>query len=316
MSKVEIIMYHYVRSKNYSIYKKLKFLDFISFKKQLDYLEENYNVLDPSVLQNKKPNIPKKSCILTFDDGYKDHIDFVYPELKKRKIKGAFFPTGVTTLENKILDTNLIQHILSLSKNKYLLIKEVESLCIKNGLKKKEFLKKYLKYSVNPKIKSSKPINRYDESNIIFLKRLLQFGLEKNLRSKIVKILFKKYINIPISNFSKNFYMNRDDINKLLDNQMVVGSHTFNHVWLGYLSKQDQEREIKNSLEFLNYFKIPSENWIMCYPFGSYNSNTIKILKKNNCACAVTTKSKVAILKSGNLFELPRKDTNDYKNLY
>lgn len=316
MSKLEIIMYHYVRSKSYSRYKKLNYLDFTSFKKQLNYLQENYNVLDPSILINKKPYIPEKSCILTFDDGYKDHIDFVYPELKKRKLKGVFFPTGLTTMENKILDTNLIQHILSVHNNKYLLIKEVEALCINNGLSKKRFYQKYLKYSINPKKKSTKPTNRYDNQNTIFLKRLLQFGLKEDLRNKIVKILFKKYIGVPVSEFSKNFYMNKGDINKLLDNEMLIGSHTFNHVWLGYLSKKDQEKEIKKSLEFLNYFKISTNNWIMCYPFGSYNSNTIKVLKKNRCSCAMTTKSKIANLNTSKLYELPRKDTNDYKDFY
>ena len=316
MSKLEIIMYHYVRSKSYSNFKKLNYLDFTSFKKQLDYFQKNYNILDPSILKENKPSLPKKSCILTFDDGYKDHIDFVYPELKKRKLKGIFFPTGITTLENEILDTNLIQHILSVCKNKYHLIKEVESLCLNNGLSKKKFYKKYLKYSINPKKKSNKPTNRYDIPNTIFLKRLLQFGLEKDLRKKIVRILFKKYINIPISTFSKNFYLSKDDINKMLDNNMLIGSHTYNHVWLGNLSLKDQEKEIKVSLEFLNYFKIPTTNWIMCYPFGSYNSDTIKVLKKNKCASALTTKSKISNLNTKKIFELPRKDTNDYKHLY
>ena len=148
------------------------------------------------------------------------------------------------------------------------------------------------------------------------MKRILQFGLEKSLREKIVKILFKKYIKIPINKFSKNFYLNKDDINKLLDNEMMIGSHTFNHVWLGYLSKQEQFKEIKQSIEFLNYFKVSTNNWVMCYPFGSYNSNTINVLKKLNCSSAVTTKSKIADLNAKKIFELPRKDTNDYKDFY
>ena len=37
-------------------------------------------------------NIPENSCLLTFDDGYKDHIDYVLPELMKRKLQGSFFP--------------------------------------------------------------------------------------------------------------------------------------------------------------------------------------------------------------------------------
>ena len=47
---------------------------------------------------------------------------------------------------------------------------------------------------------------------------------------------------------------------------MMIGSHTFNHVWLGYLSKQEQFKEIKQSIEFLNYFKVSTNNWVMCYP--------------------------------------------------
>ena len=115
-------------------------------------MKTTINVLDPSILTQKNKH-SKKVCILTFDDGYKDHIDFVFSELKKRGIKGYFFPTGITTLENKILDTNLVQHILSVNKNKYLLIKEVETLCMENGLSKIDFYKKYMKYSVNPKKK-------------------------------------------------------------------------------------------------------------------------------------------------------------------
>ena len=90
MSKLEIIMYHYVRSKSYSRYKKLNYLDFTSFKKQLNYLQENYNVLDPSILINKKSYIPKKSCILTFDDGYKDILILFIQNLKKENLKGFF----------------------------------------------------------------------------------------------------------------------------------------------------------------------------------------------------------------------------------
>ena len=51
----------------------------------------------------------------------------------------------------------------------------------------------------------------------------------------------------------------------------------------------------------------------MCYPFGSYNSNTINVLKKLNCSNAIFNKSKIADLNAKKIFELPRKDTNDYR---
>ena len=49
----------------------------------------------------------------------------------------------------------------------------------------------------------------------------------------------------------------------------------------------------------------------MCYPFGSYNKNTIKILKEFNFKLALTTKRKIANFAKENKFELPRLDTND-----
>ena len=53
-----------------------------------------------------------------------------------------------------------------------------------------------------------------------------QRSLDKNLSK----------LTTSTTNFSKNFYMNRDDINKLLANEMLIGSQTFIHVWLGYLT--------------------------------------------------------------------------------
>ena len=56
---------------------------------------------------------------------------------------------------------------------------------------------------------------------------------------------------------------------------------------------------------------VETDKWIMCYPYGAYNSDTISLLKEKNCSFAVTTKPGIANLK-GNHFELPRKDTNNF----
>ena len=91
MNDFNIIMYHYVRNQKLSKFKKLKYLSQIQFKNQLDYLEDNFEILDPKILLHRTNKINLNSCILTFDDGYKDHIKFVLPELKKRKLRAAFF---------------------------------------------------------------------------------------------------------------------------------------------------------------------------------------------------------------------------------
>ena len=67
----------------------------------------------------KKKKLPrKKSIFLTFDDGYKDHYDYVYPYLKERKIKGNFYPPIQVLKNNKVLDVNKIHFILEKEKNR------------------------------------------------------------------------------------------------------------------------------------------------------------------------------------------------------
>ena len=64
---------------------KIKSIRISSFKKQLEYLSKKYTFIsydDLLNLVNKKTKF-KNPCLLTFDDGYKDHIKYVLPLLKK-----------------------------------------------------------------------------------------------------------------------------------------------------------------------------------------------------------------------------------------
>ena len=66
-----------------------------------------------------------------------------------------------------------------------------------------------------------------------------------------------------------------------------------------------------------DYFKkigVYNRNFSVCYPYGSYNSDTLKILKKFKVKFALTTQ--VGSVKKNNLtknLEYPRYDTNDFK---
>ena len=89
---------------------------------------------------------------------------------------------------------------------------------------------------------------------------------------------------------AKELYMNKNDIKDLLADGMLVGSHTYNHYSLNTLTLEEQRKELGASLEFLKNIGVETDKWIMCYPHGDYNSDTISLLKENNCSFAVTTK--------------------------
>ena len=52
MNNITIVTYHYVREISGSNYPNIKGLEFSGFKRQLDYLEKNFNIIKPLDLIN------------------------------------------------------------------------------------------------------------------------------------------------------------------------------------------------------------------------------------------------------------------------
>ena len=90
-------MYHYIRPIKDSPYPLIKGLELEEFKAQLNFLEKNYKIITMEALikfVKKDISLPKNSCLLTFDDGYKDHYLYVFPELKKKRNSRIFLSSA------------------------------------------------------------------------------------------------------------------------------------------------------------------------------------------------------------------------------
>ena len=95
------------------------------------------------------------------------------------------------------------------------------------------------------------------------------------------------------------------------NNGMHIGSHGYDHYWLGSLGKQNQKTEIEQSLTFLKSIGCNIDYWTMSYPYGSYNDTTIELLAGSGCKMALTTEVKITDITTDNRYALPRLDTND-----
>ena len=310
-NQLSIVMYHYVRPIKKSKFPRIKGLEFCSFKKQLDYFSTKYNFITAEQLiahslgDNKLPQNP---CYLTFDDGFKDHIRYVMPELLKRKIQGSFFIPTNAIEKRELLEVNAIQFILASSKNINEVFREINSMCLDLGLTKSKLNLLFNIYSVPLRYANG----NIDSAKTIYCKRMLQVVLPKEIRSKIILTLFKKYVGKNTKQFAEDLYMSLSDIKKLIKNGMYVGSHGLNHIWLGKAKKSEQIKDIKLSLDFLEKVGARTNNWVMCYPYGSYNDDTLKILREKNCLIGLTTKAGMSNLNQTKLLELNRYDTNDF----
>jgi peptidoglycan/xylan/chitin deacetylase (PgdA/CDA1 family) len=91
-ASIPILMYHYIRvvtDPNDELGFNLSVTP-DKFAKDLDYLQDRgYTTINFSDIENG--NIPEKSIILTFDDGYEDFYRNAYPELKKRGMTAVSF---------------------------------------------------------------------------------------------------------------------------------------------------------------------------------------------------------------------------------
>ena len=303
-------MYHYVRPIKKSLYPLIKGLELDAFKMQLSYLEKNYKIITMESLIEFVKNdqsLPENPCLLTFDDGYKDHYTYVFPELKKRGFQGSFFPSAKGILEKKVLDVNKIHFILAKTENTNLLISDIKKLlkdCNKVENKKlHDFNYLWKKYAV---------ADRFDPKETIFIKRILQYVLPNAIRTKFCNFLFERYMDKDEKEFAIELYMSKEELKEIIHSKMYVGCHGYEHLWLNTLSKSSQLQEIEKGLNFLNKIGAPTADWVMNYPYGAYNSNTLEILKIKNCCIGLTTKRGEAHLVKNKFFELPRFDTNDF----
>lgn len=61
------------------------------FEEILVLVKKHYNVLPISDLYEKPISELKNACFITFDDGYKDYLDYAYPILKKHSVPSTLF---------------------------------------------------------------------------------------------------------------------------------------------------------------------------------------------------------------------------------
>ena len=71
------------------------------------------------------------------------------------------------------------------------------------------------------------------------------------------------------------------------------------------------KEELDVSIAFLHKIGIDMDNWTACYPYGSYDDQSIEMLQERGCKLAVTTEVGIATTNKSTRFIMPRLDTND-----
>lgn len=303
-----VVVYHYVRPVKDSAYPEIKGLEYELFIRQLEYFNHYYEFVSIEDVMGAfyhGQKIPNNSILLTFDDGYIDHYQYVFPELMRRGIRGVFFPVVESTLNNKILSVNKIHFILASVLDKRQLVNDIEQFVVMNekniSISSLKFYKE--KYMC---------ADEWDAPEVNYIKRMLQQVIPDSASVDLVDDLFKKYVKLDESAFAKQLYLSVEQLKIMGAGGMCIGGHGFRHSLLEYLSIQQQEEEIQKSFDFFRQFNKNNESVIFSYPHGSYNNDTMNLLEKYKCKIAFTVEPNIVNVNRRDFLQIERLDTNHF----
>ncbi|MBE3094978.1 MAG: polysaccharide deacetylase family protein [Actinobacteria bacterium] len=218
-------------------------------------------------------NPDDKTCCLTFDDGIKDGFTNALPILQEFDAVATFF------IPMRIF---IIDEILNIQKRHLLLAK----------LGEKGFIKEFDYFAGE----------EYTSKNINEFKYMLD-----HMDNFILNQIFNRYFNESVE-FTK-IYLNREDVKELSSCGMEIGTHGFNHCYLGEMSYNKIKEETRLSYGICkNLFQIP---FSMSYPMGSYTPLVGKIMKLVGYKAGATTTKLNNISLDTNPFQLNRYDCID-----
>ena len=299
------VMYHYVRE--YDINKPyFRFLHKKNFIDQLNFFESKYGFISKKeFIQNiKSKKNSSNGVILTFDDSLSCHYDYVYHILKERGLWGIFYIPTAPYSKNTILNVHKI-HILLGIFNPKLLLNKLKSI-ISEEMIIEELSNEY----------SSKTYTSHFEnySEVLDFKKILNYYVYPQYREFLLNSLCKK-LRFNFNNI--NFYVPEKKLVSMVNNDMILGSHTVNHHVMRNLDYESQEKEIVESFDYLDSI-VQQEIKTYCHPYGgdhSFNENTIEILGKENVdfSFSVEYRDVDNIDLIQNIQKLPRFDCNQFE---
>lgn len=299
-------MYHYVR--DHSIPSDFKFhsLDVKAFDRQLDWFEERYTFVKAEQVLGAisgRGKLPENALWLTFDDGYSDHYEYVFPRLADRGLEGTFFVPSQAMRREKLLAVNAIHYLLATQTEPPKLIEALEGELRRVGFQLDE---------VQSLKDSFEQPNRFDNASVNFFKRSLQKGISEPYRSKVISALLERFIDQPEPSLAADTYLTLGQMKEMVEAGMFFGGHGDSHLWFDAIEPEELDLELEGSLSVLRELGLSDQDWVLSYPYGAHSDFVRNRARSFGVALAVTTEPRVANMQQEDALSIPRFDTNDF----
>lgn len=302
-TRLNVVMYHYVRDLPQTRYPRIQGLLSDDFERQVAWLAERHEMatLESALAFLAGEYQPARDlCLLTFDDGLKDHYTDVLPVLVERQIQGLFFVI-TSCLEGQVASVHknhFLMALLGFEHYREAFLAHLAGLSPETG--------------TEVDLEQVQRTYRWDAPEVAAFKYLLNFGLSKALRERILDDLFLEYLGVE-DTFARELYMSWDEVRQMQGLGMVVGGHSHSHLALAMMEPDRQRADLETCAGMLHDRLNPQSIWPFSYPYGknnSFNSSTVETVQRLGFDCAFATE--VGNNQIGqDLFSIRRIDTKD-----
>lgn len=285
MPQLFVVMHHYVRDCAGTAFPGLKAMSIDAFRAEVRWLCEKLEMasLESALAFLEGRYRPRKDlCLLTFDDGLKDHFAHVLPILSERGIQGLF---GIMTgyVEKKAIAPVHKNHLLAAT-----LDSDVYRAAFMNHISE---LAPDLAESVRVDASEAQRSYPLDTLEVARFKFLLNFKLPAAVCDDALSRLFETHLGSE-QDYADDVYMKWSEIRSLQKAGMVIAGHSHRHVPLSSLGQDELISDIAQCGQILRRTIYPQEVWPFSYPYGkrnSYSAAVVTELRRSGFGCAFDT---------------------------
>jgi peptidoglycan/xylan/chitin deacetylase (PgdA/CDA1 family) len=244
-----------------------------TFEKQMLFLSNHYHVisLDDFINAKKyKKDIPPKTAVITFDDGWEDTYLYAFPVLNKFNLPATIF-----------LTTGFIGTDRIFWQEKIIFL--TDRLLTVPGILKDCFLSNNL-VDFGPLIDNLVTGVNISETRLALITRLKQAEeavIEGLIDSLTSACGYSEFLS------RENSFLNWQQIDEMKGSLISFGSHGINHRLLDMCTEDVIKEEMRLSKDMIeDKSGMPVRNF--AYPNGNYNEKITGLLKKSDYSSGVT----------------------------
>ena len=253
------------------------------FEKIMQFVSKKYEVLSLNELCLDKPLTKKPPLAITFDDGFRDYVDYALPVLKKHNFHSTMFVVTDCVDQNLPTWTYVMDYLFYHTKKLTLPAFDYGEDCAA-----------YAGYSWQNK-----------EEQIAYCRKFKQHlkKVSNTKRNAIMQSFMAGFDDVVVP---RNLMLTWDELRAFKNEQVDIGSHSVSHPPLATIEDgAELETELKVSGEIIEK-QLGNFPISISYPVGSYSERVKLASQKAGYKIGLAVDQKLYNTEKQDLFAVPR----------